>query len=121
MPPFLSRDTHKRRLTLTQHLHNHLGELINIQPLPEREYDACANNDHRGQMHEISYEHAKSLVVEIHLGANITEYWEDTSAGKAGVLVNGRMLEGDLVVGADGVKVKLEIKSSLGGTYPLEI
>lgn len=73
-------------------------------------------------MHEILYEHAKSLGVEIHLGANVTEYWEDASAGKAGVLVNGRKLEGDLVVGADGTKSKARniilVRWNLGDLEP---
>lgn len=57
-------------------------------------------------MHQIVFEHARALGVDIRLDQNITEYWEDQEAGKAGVIVNGDRLEGDVVVGADGVRSK---------------
>jgi 2-polyprenyl-6-methoxyphenol hydroxylase-like FAD-dependent oxidoreductase len=57
-------------------------------------------------MHQILYQHAKSLGVKIHLGADVTNYWEDAATGKTGVFVDGQKVEGDLVVGAEGVRSK---------------
>ena len=67
-------------------------------------YNSHAYNGHRGEMYGVLFEHAKSLGIEIRLGQNVTEFWEDIGAGKAGVVTNGERLEADLVVGADGVR-----------------
>ncbi|KAF5369665.1 hypothetical protein D9615_010253 [Tricholomella constricta] len=89
-----------------QHLHNHRGDLLNVQPLPELEFGARAYNGHRGQMHAVLLEYARSLGLDIRLGMHVSEYWEDPARGVAGVVVRGQRLEGNLVVGADGVKSK---------------
>lgn len=89
---------------LSQKLHTHLGTLINTQPLPELEFGSRAYNGHRPQMHAILYEHALSLGVEIRLGQKVVEYWEDAERARAGVVTEaGERVEGDVVVGADGV------------------
>ena len=88
------------------HLHNSAGELINIQHLPRVQYGAHSYNGHRGELHQILFDFAKQLGVEIRLGQDVTEYWEDDVAGKAGVISNGERLEADIVIGADGVRSK---------------
>lgn len=87
-------------------LHNHFGDLILVQPLPEREYGSQAYNGHRGQIHQIIFDHAKSLGVDIRLGQSVTEFWESGEGGIAGVVSNGETILADLVVGADGVRSK---------------
>jgi flavin-dependent dehydrogenase len=87
-------------------LHNHLGEVIQVQPLPEREYGSQAYNGHRGEMHQIIFNHAKSIGVDIRLGQNVTEYWEMGQDGLSGVIANGEYIYGDVVIGADGVRSK---------------
>ncbi len=59
-----------------------------------------------GELHERLFAFAKSLGVEIRLGQDVTEYWEDEERGEAGVLSNGERLHADIVVGADGVRSK---------------
>ena len=88
------------------HIHNAEGELLQIQYIPKVQFGAYSYNGHRGELHEKLYIFAKSLGVEIRLGQNVTEYWEDEKIGKAGVIANGERLEADVVIGADGVRSK---------------
>lgn len=61
-------------------------------------------NGHRGQIHQIIFDHAISQGVDIRLGQNVTEYFEDDA--EAGVISNGERLVADVVLGADGVRSK---------------
>jgi len=94
--------THHQELNL----HNAEGEVICVQKLPSVQFDAYSYNGHRGELHERLFAFAKSLGVEIRLGQDVTEYWEDEERGEAGVLSNGERLHADIVVGADGVRSK---------------
>jgi 2-polyprenyl-6-methoxyphenol hydroxylase-like FAD-dependent oxidoreductase len=86
-------------------LHNHLGELIHVQPYPQQINGSYAYNGNRGEIYAVLVERARELGVEIRFGCNVQDYWEDKEMGKAGVfLQNGDRLEADLVVGADGVR-----------------
>ena len=87
-------------------LHNHLGEIIHVQPLPAHEYGSQSYNGNRGEMHHILFQHAESIGIEIRLGQKITEYWETDQDGFAGVITNGECICGDVVIGADGVRSK---------------
>lgn len=58
-------------------------------------------------MHQILYDYAKSIAVEIRLGQRVTGYWECEENGRAGVvLADGERIEADVVVAADGVRSK---------------
>ncbi|KAI5118203.1 hypothetical protein M0805_005557 [Coniferiporia weirii] len=92
--------THHQEL----HLHNAAGELLTTQKLPNKLHGAHAYNGHRGELHAALFAHARALGVEIRLGQDVTEYWEDEEKGEAGVLANGERLTADVVVGADGVR-----------------
>lgn len=61
-------------------------------------------NGHRGEIHKIVYDHAVSQGVEVRLGQEVTEYFEDDHG--AGVTSNGERVVGDVVLGADGVRSK---------------
>ncbi len=89
--------THHQELNL----HNAEGEVICVQKLPSVQFGAYSYNGHRGELHERLFTFAKSLGVEIRLGQDVTEYWEDEERGEAGVLSNGERLHADIVVGAD--------------------
>jgi 2-polyprenyl-6-methoxyphenol hydroxylase-like FAD-dependent oxidoreductase len=81
------------------------GEIVINQKSPPRNETAPSFNGHRGELHEIVYEYAKSVGVEIHLGQRVEKYWEDKD--RAGiVLEDGTRIEGDVVVGSDGVRSK---------------
>ncbi|KAA1475574.1 monooxygenase [Dentipellis sp. KUC8613] len=85
-------------------IHNPSGELLQVQPFPQAQFDSYAYNGHRGEIYEILLDHAKSLGIDIRLGHPVSEFWEDPEAGEAGVVVNGKRMSADLVVGADGVR-----------------
>ncbi|KAK3717073.1 hypothetical protein LTR37_006128 [Vermiconidia calcicola] len=61
-------------------------------------------NGHRGEIHSIIFDHAVSQGVEIRLGQQVTEYFENEH--EAGVVSNGERIVGDVVLGADGVRSK---------------
>ncbi|KAL8278501.1 hypothetical protein RQP46_009191 [Phenoliferia psychrophenolica] len=67
-------------------------------------FGARAYNGHRGEIHQILWNHAISLGVDIRCSSNVTSFW-DTEAS-CGVICNGERLEADVVVGADGVRSK---------------
>ncbi|KLO05518.1 monooxygenase [Schizopora paradoxa] len=94
--------THHQELNL----HNAQGELICVQKLPSVQFGAYSYNGHRGELHERLFAFAKSLGVDIRLGQDVSEYWEDEEVGEAGVISNGELLRADIVVGADGVRSK---------------
>lgn len=97
-------------------IHNHLGHLLVKQPLPQVINGAKAYNGRRGDIHRVLLEYAIKLGVDIRLGQEVEEYWETDS--KAGVIIDGIRLEGDVVVAADGIRsiarekalVKFELK-----------
>ncbi|KAF2200670.1 putative monooxygenase [Delitschia confertaspora ATCC 74209] len=60
-------------------------------------------NGHRGEIHEVVWNHAVSLGVDIRLGSKVIQYFETES--KAGiVLKTGERISGDVVLAADGVR-----------------
>ena len=88
------------------HLHNSQGKLQTVQYIPAYDFGAHSYNGHRGEIHELLFKFAQSQGVEIRLGQNVTEYWEDEEKGEAGVVSNGERISADVVVGADGVRSK---------------
>lgn len=61
-------------------------------------------NGHRGEIHEIVFNHARDRGVDIRLGQNVTDYFEEDD--HAGVISNGERLTADVVVAAEGVRSK---------------
>ncbi|EPQ55368.1 FAD/NAD P-binding domain-containing protein [Gloeophyllum trabeum ATCC 11539] len=80
------------------------GEFITSQPVYPMNREAPSVNGHRGEIHEIVFNHAKELGIEIRLGCRVLEYVEEKD--RAGVRVNGETLWADVVVGSDGVRSK---------------
>jgi 2-polyprenyl-6-methoxyphenol hydroxylase-like FAD-dependent oxidoreductase len=81
------------------------GEIVINQKNPPRDETSPMFNGHRGELHEIVFEYAKSIGVTINLGQRVEKYWENED--KAGIeLEDGTKVEGDLVVGSDGVRSK---------------
>ncbi|KAG2136406.1 hypothetical protein DEU56DRAFT_972758 [Suillus clintonianus] len=60
-------------------------------------------NGHRALLHEVRFEHAKDLGIEIRMGHQAVEYWEDEASGKASVKSQtGESFDADIIVAADG-------------------
>lgn len=87
------------------HIHDYLGGLIQVQKMTWPLFGAYAYRGHRALLHEVLFEHAKSLGIEIRMGQQVVEYWEDEANGKAGVKIQtGESFDADVIVAADGVK-----------------
>lgn len=92
------------------------GEFLTTQPVHERKEDAPEFSGHRGVMHQILFEYAESLGVEILLGRRVVEYVEEKDrAGVRYILRNDggdsgttepEVMWADVVVGSDGVRSK---------------
>ncbi len=82
------------------------GEVVYHQRSPPGDEDAPVLNGHRGELHEVVFNHARDdLKIPIHLGQNVEEYFEEDD--RAGiVLKDGSRVYADLVIGADGVRSK---------------
>jgi 2-polyprenyl-6-methoxyphenol hydroxylase-like FAD-dependent oxidoreductase len=81
------------------------GEIVTNQRSPPRNELAPTFNGHRGELHEVVFNYAKEMGVEINLGCRVERYWEDES-GAGIVLEDGTKISGDVVVGSDGVRSK---------------
>jgi 2-polyprenyl-6-methoxyphenol hydroxylase-like FAD-dependent oxidoreductase len=58
----------------------------------------------RGEIHEIVFEHAREIGIDIRLGHKVLDYFETET--EAGVIVNGEKFTCDVVLAADGVRSK---------------
>jgi 2-polyprenyl-6-methoxyphenol hydroxylase-like FAD-dependent oxidoreductase len=59
-------------------------------------------NGHRGEIHEIVWNYALSVGVDIQLGKRVEEYYETDE--EAGVVIEGKKIGADVVIAADGVR-----------------
>jgi 2-polyprenyl-6-methoxyphenol hydroxylase-like FAD-dependent oxidoreductase len=59
-------------------------------------------NGHRGEIHEVVWNYAMEVGVEIRLGSKVSEYFETET--EAGIVVNGERIAGDVVLAGDGVR-----------------
>ncbi|KAI4951943.1 hypothetical protein J4E91_003404 [Alternaria rosae] len=105
----VARDMRKISIDLTEYGFNihkwDTGEIVINQKTPPRDEKAPNFNGHRGELHEIVFNYAKEIGVEINLGQRVEKYWEDEK--EAGiVLEDGTRVAGDLVVASDGVRSK---------------
>ncbi|KAG2065133.1 FAD/NAD(P)-binding domain-containing protein [Suillus decipiens] len=86
-------------------IHDYLGGLIQVQKMPPSLFGAFTYNGHRAIFHQILLEHAKSLGIEIRMGHQAVEYWEDEANRKAYVRIQtGETFDADVIFAADGVK-----------------
>lgn len=85
-------------------MHDHTGQLLNVQPLPQKLFGSNSYNGRRGEIHNILLNYARKIGVDVRFGQDVEEYYEDSDRERAGVIVDGRQIEGDVVVGADGVR-----------------
>lgn len=81
------------------------GEIIINQKTPVKDETAPVFNGHRGELHEIVFNYAQEVGVQIHLGQPVDNYWETADAAGI-ILADGTKVEGDVVVGSDGVRSK---------------
>lgn len=63
-----------------------------------------AYNGHRGEIHEIVYQHALDIGVDIRLGHKVEDYFETDR--ECGVIANGTRFVADVILAADGVRSK---------------
>ncbi|KDQ56258.1 hypothetical protein JAAARDRAFT_158243 [Jaapia argillacea MUCL 33604] len=80
------------------------GDFIISQPVYPWNKEAPSVNGHRGEIHEVIFRHAQDIGIEIRLGCRVLEYVEEST--RAGVVVDGETIWGDVVVGCDGVRSK---------------
>jgi 2-polyprenyl-6-methoxyphenol hydroxylase-like FAD-dependent oxidoreductase len=81
------------------------GEIALNQRTPPGDPTSPMFNGHRGELHEIVFNYAKRIGVEINLGHRVDKYFEEED--KAGIfLEDGTRIEGDVVIGSDGVRSK---------------
>jgi 2-polyprenyl-6-methoxyphenol hydroxylase-like FAD-dependent oxidoreductase len=84
---------------------NYLGEDLLKQTWKREELAyGKAYNGHRGEIHEIVYEYALEIGIDIRLGHKVENYFETET--EAGVVANGERFVGDVVLAADGVRSK---------------
>ncbi|OIW35702.1 FAD/NAD(P)-binding domain-containing protein [Coniochaeta ligniaria NRRL 30616] len=79
------------------------GNYITTQSFAEEEEKwGMRINGHRGEIHKILLDYAKSVGIEIRLGHNVTGYFEDEACG--GIEVDGERITADVVLSAEGVR-----------------
>jgi len=81
------------------------GEIMINQRMPPRDEAAPYFSGHRGELHEIMFNYAREVGVDIRLGQRVEQYWENEQAAGI-VLGNGTRVQGDVVVASDGVRSK---------------
>lgn len=60
--------------------------MVYTQPSMPYVKEAPFFSGHRGELHEIVFEYAKELGIEIHLGRRIEQYWEE--GDEAGIILD---------------------------------
>ncbi|TPX13501.1 uncharacterized protein E0L32_005972 [Thyridium curvatum] len=85
------------------HYHDWQGRFVTTQSFAE-EHAAWGPrvNCHRGELHQIVYRHALARGIDIRLGQNVTNYFEDDEG--AGIEANGETHRADLVLAGEGVR-----------------
>lgn len=82
--------------------HNWEGKYVTTQSFSGEKDWGRRVNGHRAELHRILFDHARERGVQIRLGENVTDYFEDESG--AGVVSNGLRFTADVVLAAEGVK-----------------
>ncbi|KAK3402351.1 hypothetical protein B0T20DRAFT_504773 [Sordaria brevicollis] len=81
------------------------GEVVHHQISPKQDERAPVFNGHRGELHQVVFEYAREIGVEVRLGRRVEGYFEGEE-GAGVVLEGGERVSADLVIGADGVRSK---------------
>lgn len=91
------------RQTTWLDLYHYKGKFVTRQSfLGEKKWGRRING-HRGELHNIIYNHAKDRGIDIRLGQRVTDYFETDDF--AGVVVNGKTrIIADVVIAAEGVR-----------------
>lgn len=85
------------------HFKTYLGEELFTQWWDQEPSYGTHYNGHRGEIHEVIFNHAKKRGIDIRLGQKIVNYFEDDDI--AGVeLADGQKIVGDVVLAAEGVR-----------------
>lgn len=84
------------------HYHDWQGKFVTTQSFVAEKKWGRRINGHRGELHRIVYEHAKSRGIDIRLGQQVDGYFEDDN--EVGVEVGGARFTADIVLAAEGVK-----------------
>jgi len=91
------------RQTTWLDLYHYKGKFVTRQSFADEKKWGYRINGHRGELHNIIYEHAKARGIDIRLGQRVTDYFETDD--HAGVVVNGQeRLRADVVIAAEGVR-----------------
>jgi 2-polyprenyl-6-methoxyphenol hydroxylase-like FAD-dependent oxidoreductase len=86
------------------HFHDWTGRFVTTQSFAEehRKWGQRVNG-HRGEIHQVLLRHAIERGIDVRLGCNVVEYFEDEDG--AGVVTEaGETLTADVVLAADGVR-----------------
>jgi len=103
-------ECHRKGHSVTHHtdglrLKTYQGDFLCKQTWTEEDRNyGKSYNGHRGEIHEIFYQHAIDLGIDIRLNHRVEDYFESDS--EAGVVVEGNKIVGDVVLAAEGVKSK---------------
>lgn len=82
--------------------HSWEGKAVTTQSFSSEEAWGQKVDGHRAEIHRILYEHAEKRCIDIRLGHNVTDYFENEN--EAGVVSNGEKHIADVVISAEGVK-----------------
>ncbi|KAK3935034.1 6-hydroxynicotinate 3-monooxygenase [Diplogelasinospora grovesii] len=92
------------RQTTWLDLYHHEGKFATRQSFAHEKAWGRRINGHRGQLHNIIYQHAKARGVDIRLGKRVEDYFESDHPPEAGVVVGGERMAADVVIAAEGVR-----------------
>jgi 2-polyprenyl-6-methoxyphenol hydroxylase-like FAD-dependent oxidoreductase len=86
------------------HFHDWTGKFVTTQSFAEehRRWGQRVNG-HRGEIHQVLLRHAIDRGVDVRLGCNVVEYFEDEE-GAGVVTENGERFTADVVLAAEGVR-----------------
>ena len=91
------------RQTTWLDLYDWKGNFITRQSFAKEKAWGPRINGHRGELHNIIYQHAKDRGIDIRLGQRVTDYFETDD--HAGVVLNGETrMTADIVIAAEGVR-----------------
>lgn len=82
--------------------HNWEGKVATTQSFVDEKNWGRRVNGHRGELHHTLYRHAVDRGIDVRLGQNVTDYFEDDR--EAGIVSNGEKFTADVVLAAEGVK-----------------
>lgn len=88
--------------TTTFTFHNWQGKYATTQSFEAEKAWGPRVNGHRAELHKIVYDHAIESGIDIRLGQNVTDYFEEDDL--AGIVSNGAKFTADVVLAAEGVK-----------------